>query len=456
MIRAPIPASATSAAAAVVLCLAATGCSIIGPGRDPDTVTVVYPHYGAFRAADTMMRKVKKKFEAENHGVTVELHPVEAPPEDYQTQVNLMNQSEDEAPDIIFEDSFTINQDVDAGYLAPLDKYWAEWEDAKYYREAADAAVTALDGKRYGVMVGTDTRGLWYNTKLFDRAGIETPWEPETWEDVLDTSRTLRSKLPGEVTPINVYAGTPAGEVASMQGFQMLLSGTGDTLFDEKAQKWVVGSQGFVDALTFLHTIYSEDLAVDPQDMLNANVATLVHEERVPAGEIAINLDGSWITQSWIATAGKPWPEWPETMEFTGMPTQHGQEPGATSMSGGWTLALGAKSANPDLAWDVMKQTLSRENATRFAIEGAQIPVREDVAESEEFRTYKPISEEAADLVDVTHFRPAYSEYPRISLAIQEATEAVMLGDATPTEAARAYDEKVEEIVGSDNTVSGA
>ncbi|CAM3721581.1 extracellular solute-binding protein [Nocardiopsis rhodophaea] len=454
MTRTSIPVSATSAVAAVV-CLAATGCSL-APGRDPDTITVVYSKYGTFRAADNLMREVKEEFEAENKHVTIELHPIEAPPEDYQAQVNLMNQSEEQAPDIIYEDSFTINQDVDAGYLAPLDKYWAQWEDAKYYREEADAAVTALDGKRYGVMVGTDTRGLWYNTKLFGQAGIEMPWEPESWDEVLGTARVLSGEFGDHVTPINVYAGTPAGEVASMQGFQMLLSGTGDTLFDEESQKWVVGSDGFVDSLAFIDTIYSEGLALDPQDALNANVATVNAEERIPAGDLAINLDGSWITQSWIATAGKPWPEWPQTMAFTAMPTQHGQEPGATSMSGGWTLALGAKSANPDLAWEVMKHTLGKENATQFAIEAAQIPVREDVARSEKYLANNPIAEQAADLVDVTHFRPAYSAYPRISLAIQKATEAVMVGDATPEEAARAYDERVEKIVGSDNVVSGA
>ncbi|WP_184079899.1 extracellular solute-binding protein [Nocardiopsis mwathae] len=453
MTRAPLRVAAVAAAAAL-LGPTATGCSL-RPGHDPDTVTVVYSHYGTFRAADTLMRKVKEEFEAENRGVTVELRPIEAPPEDYQAQVNLMNQSDDEAPDIIYEDSFTINQNVDAGYLAPIDHYWEEWDEAKYYQEQADAAVIALDGKRYGVMVGTDTRGLWYNTRLFEQAGIELPWEPESWDEVLGTARELKREIGDDVTPLNVYSGTPMGEAASMQGFQMLLSGTGDGLFDEESRRWVVGSAGFADSLRFIDTIYSEGLALDPQDALNANVGTINNEERIPAGEIAISLDGSWITQSWIATAGKPWPEWPRTMGFAPMPTQHGQAPGTTSMSGGWTLALGSKSVNPDLAWEVMKHTLSKENATQFAIEGAQIPVRVDVAESAEYLQVNPIAEEAAALVEVTHFRPAYSEYPRISLAIQEAMEAVMLGDATPGQAARAYDDRVEHLVGSDNITSG-
>ncbi|GAA3755682.1 multiple sugar transport system substrate-binding protein [Spinactinospora alkalitolerans] len=446
--------AARAAAAAAALILAAAGCGG-GAQDDPNTVTIAYQDFGTFQAADDLFTKVKEEFEGQNPDVTVELRPIEAPAEDYQTQVNLMNQSAAEAPDIIYEDSFTINQDVDAGYLAPLDEYWEAWEDAGQYNEQADAAVTALDGKRYAAMLGTDTRGLWYNTELFDQAGVDTPWEPRTWDEVLETARTIRSELGEEVTPLNVYSGTPAGEQSSMQGFQMLLSGTDGALFDEEARKWVTGSAGFEDALAFVETVYSEDLALAPRDALNANVATLNNEERIPAGEIAISLDGSWVTQSWIESANKPWPEWQDVMEFAPMPTQNGQDPGATSMSGGWTLALGSQSANPDLAWEVMSHALNEENATKFAIEGGQIPVREDVASSPEFLEASPMAEQAAALVDVTHFRPAYSEYPRISLAVQEAMEAVMLGEATPAEAAETYAQEVEGIAGADNVTSG-
>ncbi|WP_046471976.1 extracellular solute-binding protein [Allosalinactinospora lopnorensis] len=436
-------------ATTLALALVASGCG--RAAEDTETVTVVYRVEGASDAIDDLFKQVKEDFEAENPDVTVGLNPIEAPAEDYQTQVNLMNQSASEAPDIIYEDSFTINQDVESGYLASLDDYWAEWTDAEQYNAQADAAVTALDGKRYGVLLGTDVRGLWYNTELFDAAGIDTPWTPESWDEVLETARTIDSELGEDVTPLNVYSGTPAGEGASMQGFQMLLSGTDDALFDEESERWRTDAQGFEDSLEFVQTIYDEGLALDERDALNSNVATLNNEARIPAEQLAITLDGSWITEAWIESGNQPWPEWRDTMEFTGMPTQDGQDPGLTSMSGGWTLALNAKSENPDLVWEVMAHALNKENATKFAIEAAQIPVRKDVVSSEEFQTKDPNPELATDLVDVTHFRPAYADYPRISIAIQEAMESVMLGDATPVEATQTYAQEVEDIVGADN-----
>jgi multiple sugar transport system substrate-binding protein len=449
MRRTPISLSAAALAAA----LTAAGCG--ASEDDPDTITVVYQDYGTFHAADTLFRKVKEEFEAAHPEATVELRPIEAPAEDYQTQVNLMNGSPAEAPDVIYEDTFTINQDVEAGYLAPIDDYWAAWPDAEQYHARADAAVTALDGHRYGVMLGTDTRGLWYNADLLERAGVAVPWEPATWDEVLEAARAVKEEFGAEVTPLNVYAGTPAGEMASMQGFQMLLSGTGDTLYDEDAREWRTGTPGFLASLEFVRTVYAEGLALDPRDALNPAVGTLNNEERIPAGELAISLEGSWATQSWIESANQPWPEWADTMRFAPMPTREGQDPGATSMSGGWSLALGSASTNPDLAWEVMAHALNRENATLFAVEGAQIPLRDDVASSEEFQAADPTPDAAADLVDVTHFRPAYGDYPRVSLAIQQAMEAVMLGDATPEEAAAAYADEVAVVVGPDNVREG-
>lgn len=66
------------------------------------------------------------------------------------------------------------------------------------------------------------------------------------------------------------------------------------------------------------------------------------------------------------------------------------------------------------------------------------------------------MAERFAALVDVTGFRPAYSEYPRVSLAIQEATESVMLGETTPEEAALTYTRELESIVGPENVTDGS
>ena len=145
------------------------------------------------------------------------------------------------------------------------------------------------------------------------------------------------------------------------------------------------------------------------------------------------------------------WPEWEETMGMTAMPTQNGQEPGATSMSGGWLLSIGANADDPEMAFNFIANTLNEENSFKFATENSQIAARDDVAANPEYVSFNPSFEFFSSLVPVTNFRPATPDYAQISNNIQVAAESVITGQATPEQAAETYDQAVTRVVGDDN-----
>ncbi len=134
------------------------------------------------------------------------------------------------------------------------------------------------------------------------------------------------------------------------------------------------------------------------------------------------------------------------------MPTQDGQAPGAVSMSGGWTLAVGAKTKVPDKAFEFIADALDKDGSQSYDIAASQIAVRSDVAEDPEYVASNPTFEFFSSIVDKTHFRPATTDYSRISNAITVAMESVMTGQQTPQEAAAAYDQALVGIVGEDGT----
>ncbi|MET7595575.1 extracellular solute-binding protein [Streptomyces sp. NPDC005481] len=420
-----------------------------GSGSDPDTVKVSFKQStdNSVKVMDTYLADVKKQFEKANPGKKVELVPIKAPDSEYYTKLQQMLRSPKTAPDLVYEDTFLINSDITSGYLKPLDGYLAKWDDWDRFVDTAKSAAKAQDGKTYGVPDGTDTRGLWYDKGVFAKAGLPAEWKPRTWEDVLDAARTIKKKVPG-VTPLNVYTGKPAGEAATMQGFEMLLygtnDGTADPLYDTAAKKWIAGSQGFKDALTFVETVYKEKLGPDVSDALDPNFGTKVRGELLPAGKLGIDLDGSWLPQDWGEGAGHEWPEWSRELGLAAMPTQHGQAPGKVSMSGGWTWSIPAKAANPDLAFDFIKTLQTKANAQKWYIANSGIAVREDVAADPAYVKAQPGIKFFTDLVASTHYRPAYPAYPKVSTAIQEAMEGVTTGDSSVEEAARGYDEELK------------
>ncbi|MFF4030448.1 extracellular solute-binding protein [Streptomyces sviceus] len=423
-----------------------------GSGSDPDTVRISFKQStdNSIHVMDDYLADIKKQFEKANPGKKAELVPIKAPDSEYYTKLQQMLRSAKTAPDLVYEDTFLINSDITSGYLKPLDPYLAKWPDWNRFIDTAKAAAKAEDGKTYGVPDGTDTRGLWFDKGIFAKAGLPADWQPKTWDEVLDAARTIKRRVP-DVTPLNVYTGKPAGEAATMQGFEMLLYGTEDRLYDDSAKKWIAGSQGFKDALSFVETVYREKLGPDVSTALDPNIQTIVRGDLLPKGKLGIDLDGSWLPQDWLPGSGHEWPEWSRELGLAYMPTQHGQTPGKVSMSGGWTWAVPAKAGNPDLAFEFVKTMQTKANAQKWYVANSGISVREDVAADPAYAKAQPGIKFFTDLVASTHYRPAYPAYPRVSTAIQEAMEGVTTGDVSVEDAVKGYDDSLKEA--TDNQV---
>ncbi len=429
------------------------GGSDSGGGSAGGTTKVAYQQWGSGTVMKDYLGTVKTAYEKANSGKTMELVPIVASENDYYTKLQLMMRSPRTSPDVVYEDTFLINSDITAGYLQPLDTWLGKWDQWDQFQDVAKGAAKAQDGKTYGIPDGTDTRALWFNKDLLSQAGLPEAWAPKSWDDILTACREIKGKLPN-VTPINVYAGKAAGEAASMQGFEMLFYGTGSTLYDPSKDKWNVGSPEFVDALQFIKTIFDEKLAPDPSVALDAQIGNRVSEEFLPKGQLAIALDGSWQSSNWLKTGGAPWEQWNDVMAQAPMPTKDGSGDGKISMSGGWTWAMTKNASNADNAWNVISTLTSFDNNLRYNINSAAVAVRKDVAADASYTGSNPTLEFFSSLVPVTQYRPQNTDYPRVSNEIQVAMEAVVTGQASPADAAKAYDEAVKGIVGEDKTAT--
>ncbi|OIH98068.1 MULTISPECIES: extracellular solute-binding protein [unclassified Curtobacterium] len=441
-------------AAVAVAAAGLAGCSSSGSASS-DTIKIAYQKFGAFQQLDAQMQVVKKQYEKDNPGKKVELVPIQAQENDYYTKLALMNKAPATAPDVMYEDTFLVKADAEAGYLLPLDQYTAKWDEWDQFFDNAKQAGQGDDGKVYGIPMGTDTRALWYNKDIFAKAGLPVPWKPKTWDDVLSAAKTIKEQQP-DVIPFNIYSGKPQGEASTMQGFEMLLygaDGSGNTLYKDK--KWVTGSKQFQDSLQFIKEVYQGGLGPTPQQALDTNIGTTIAQTWLPKGKLAIDLDGSWQSGTWLKSGTAPWADWDKVMGQAPMPTQNGQAPGYNSMSGGWTLAVGKNSKNPQAAFDFITTFLNKEGSLKYDIENSQIAVRKDVAEDPSYDASNPTFKFFSGLVENTNFRPATSDYSQVSNAIQVAMESVMTGQQSPAQAAKAYDDAVVGVVGKENTVSG-
>jgi len=419
------------------------------------TITVAFQELGNPAGYEDLKwwNQIAPAIEAANPGLTIKTEVIVASEGDYYTKIDLMLRSASTAPDLVKEDSFLIGSDATAGYLTPLNKYLATWPDYANEWYPDMQAITTFHGNNYGVMNGTDVRGIWYNKNIFKQAGLPTNWQPHTWADILSAARTIQAKVKG-VIPINLYSGIPMDEASALQGFQMLLYGTKDPLYDYSTSKWIASSPGFLDALNFVKSVYyptAPATLLGPTDdiALSGNASNIVQQQLLPEGKLAIDLDGSWVPSVWSPTGAAPWPQWQTVMGMAKMPTEFGQAPGYISMSGGWSYAISSKSAHPDQAFAVLKAANSQANLALFDVLVGNIGVRKDEASVPAYAKV-PMNPFFTSLVAFSKFRAGFPVYPEISNQIQQAMELVMTG-TDPKVAMMNFADAVRGIAGAGN-----
>jgi multiple sugar transport system substrate-binding protein len=69
--------------------------------------------------------------------------------------------------------------------------------DPANYPEALNDLYT-IDGVQYGVPKDYDTIGLWYNSEIFERAGVALPTDDWTWDDFNQAASAISESLSGE------------------------------------------------------------------------------------------------------------------------------------------------------------------------------------------------------------------------------------------------------------------
>ena len=423
------------------------GCS---SERDSSTLKVAYQQFGSGTTLQQWLTKIIAEFTKKHPGVSVELLPIVAAENDYFTKNELLMSSPRSCPDLVFEDTFILLSDVAAGYIQPIDDLVKGWEGWDNLYPASQAAAIDPEGRAHCVPTETDTRGIYYNKKVFEKAGLPTEWQPRTWEEIAEAAAAIRDANV-DAAGMFMYCGKTQGEKASMQGFEMLLYGTRDTLYNPETKKWVAGSQGFIDTLAFYKRQFDEGLTLPAARHFDPNLMDAVQATMFPAGELGILIDGSWISFLWAEGSLAPWPTWPDDVGVAFMPTQHGEAPGSTTLAGGWGWAIPTHARDRELSFALVKELCSLEHQVQRNITGGTLTTRRDVAQNEEYRGYSPTVGFFTDMLEGAHYRPAFAVYPEVSSAIQDAMDTVMVGDKTPEQAAAWYDAKLAELVGDAN-----
>lgn len=408
---------------------------------------------------DYVIAEFEAAMEEAGTPVTVEFTGRGVDDEDYKAQLAL-DLGSGTGADVIAIDGIWVGEFANADYIGPLEETIgpdvADWDGWEQIPDAVEANMS-FEGARYGVPSGTDGRVIYFNKEIFAEAGLPEDWQPTTVDEVLETARTIEEALP-DVVPLQLNAGVAMGEATTMQGALPLLAAAGAPIYDEESGLWAGATPEMVTVLETYATVYGEEALGNPDLQIRQDGRDRSFLE-FSEGGIAMLLEGDYFWRSVVNPVDgiAPMENRDEVVGYAKIPAyEAGGALGgfdAASMSGGGGYVINPNSENPELAWELLQFMNQPESITELVGPQARITQRDDV-NAEILSSDPMLSYVAEEVLPVTHYRPGFAEYPEVSVALQEATEAVVTG-TSPEDAAAAYQAAVEGIVGADAVNGG-
>ena len=220
-----------------------------------------------------------------------------------------------------------------------------------------------VEGKTWLIPHSWNNMVIFYNTKIFEAAGLEPPKADWTWDDFLETAKTLTTgsgddKVFGFAIPYFNFG--LHGWWLSNDTYQLNDEWTESNLDDPKMTE----AAQFVHDLVHVHGVSP---SVEGTDNSNLFVS----------GRVAMGGWGHWPIQGFYANDFEDfdvqlWPQNKAQRTVFGV--------------GGWGIS--PETPHADLSWELIKELTSKETIQATADVGVAIPARRSVAESEAFLTH--------------------------------------------------------------------
>jgi multiple sugar transport system substrate-binding protein len=359
--------------------------------------------------------------------------------------------------DLISIDGIWVGEFAQAGYIKPLDQVVGStinsWEGFNQIPGPVQN-IMAFDGKKYGLPIGTDARVVFYNKRLFAKAGLPTTWQPKSWDDILSAGRKLKG-LSG-VTPIQLNAGTAMTEATTMQGILPLLVGTGHEIYENN--KWLGDTPQLRSVLDLYKQVYGSGLG-DPRLQQSAQGRDESFQ-RFAKNKVGVLLESDYFWRSVVNPKEgiDPMPDRDKDVGYALIPAQspgqgiRGQD--SVSMSGGSGWVVNPHTKNPSLVWDLLS-FMGSHDAVKDEVQRSAVGIspRQDV--NTEMLSGDPLLNFiVTKVLPITDARPGLAAYPQVSTALQKATGDVVAGDSVD-KAIRSYQQNLTQAVGGAGVTTG-
>jgi multiple sugar transport system substrate-binding protein len=411
------------------LLIAATTLALVGgcgPALPPGTVVLHVGNWGGAKEGNEYDKKVEqifRDFEKENPGVVVREENI---PDEYVAKISLAYIAKAE-PDIVMLDASSsalfINSHIVTD-LMPLIKADPTFKLEDYYPNVVNIA--RRGEALYAIPQDFTPMVVYYNKKLFDKAGVPYPKSDWNFEQFREVARklTVDANDPAKKQYGFAFTNWPAGWVMWLWN-----NGADHISPDGKHAVGYLDSPQSVAAVTFLRDMVQEGIAPSISQTASLGVDLFAN------GQAAMAISGHWSMVGYKAAPkgpdGKPKITW-DDLGVVCLPHNIPQPQTVMYESG---FAIGAHCRHREEAWKFIRYMTSHRVQSVYQGSGIAVCGRKDVAEERA----KTSVLESQFIPIIPSARPPYGAriegYEFVEAQMQKAMDSIIQNSRDPQEA---------------------
>lgn len=304
--------------------------------------------------------------------------------------------------------------------LTPIDNYISKDEVNDYYNWARDAMIDPSDGKLKSLWFTTGGAGLWYRKDLI-------PNPPKTWDELIATGAALEKQ--GIKEGLITWGGM--NEQITYGNILPMFYGLGGELVDSKGKPiFGVGTDRAKMAEVFGFWARAVKEGLISTSVLDVKTDGDMAAAAAKPNQVAMIMANNNFISQLKSVAGKDAANWGFTFIPQKLATQKGQ------VAGGWNWGFLTKDPVKLRAAIDFVQTVytSQAGMADWCYVGGYAPTRKSVLDVPVFST-DPYQKAFGEIVKVAKTRPGVKAYNAITVNLQSAWQAVILGRMTPEQA---------------------
>lgn len=304
--------------------------------------------------------ELNSEIDAQLEGITLSYEPGGSETSSYQ-DVLLTELAAGTAPDVFWIPGADLANFASRGVILNLNDIASADEDfdpAVFYPQQINELTynpetDSNEGALWGLPRDASAMAIYYNKDLFDEAGVDYPdvqlangeWD---WDSFMETSAAV-SDLGDDIYGfgMNNWWGN----------WELFINSAGGSYFNEDRSACALNSPEVVEALTFMRSLYEEEVAV-PYGTDS--------EPPFVAGNVGMFLNGRWATPNFLTQVEFNW-------DVAEVPVG----PGGQSNFLFWgAYVVNANTANPEAAWDLVNALTTVDAQSKVTALGANMPSR--------------------------------------------------------------------------------